>query len=349
MPMKEQNIQKFNLSQEEIIKNILPEFNVFNSTIEEIKVKNTDKQRAVYKIESQDNTLFCLKKVYYNEKDLLFIYSVVEWLYRNGIRVARFLPSKNGSRFVNYNSMLFILTPWIHGEKCDYDSMDTLINVTKTLAKLHKCSENFTPIHGSNFKTGYDDLYISLGKHLEQLLNCYNKAVITNDTFSSMFLSTFEINLQLAKKAFNLAASINVDNLSRSICHGDYVNKNILIDSNGETCIIDFDKCCIDFSAHDIGYFFRRLLRRENTNWNLDLTQNCLAAYNSIKKLNQDDLAYVLAYILFPQKYWRLSRDYYNNLNKVNKISFCNLMRKINDKAESQFDFMCKISHDLLK
>lgn len=56
------------------------------------------------------------KKVYYDESDLLFVYSAVEWFYRNGIRVPRILPACDGNRFVNYNNMFFILTPWIQGE-----------------------------------------------------------------------------------------------------------------------------------------------------------------------------------------------------------------------------------------
>lgn len=49
------------------------------------------------------------KKVYYDESDLLFVYSAVEWFYRNGIRVPRILPACDGNRFVNYNNMFLYL------------------------------------------------------------------------------------------------------------------------------------------------------------------------------------------------------------------------------------------------
>ena len=52
-----------------------------------IKFKDTEKQRAVYKIDYIDKS-YCLKKVYYNEAELLFVYSAMEWLYRNEYQCA---------------------------------------------------------------------------------------------------------------------------------------------------------------------------------------------------------------------------------------------------------------------
>lgn len=55
-----------------------------------IKFKNTEKQRAVYKIE-YNNKIYCLKKVYYKRmKIILYVYSTMEWCYRNGINVRNY-------------------------------------------------------------------------------------------------------------------------------------------------------------------------------------------------------------------------------------------------------------------
>ena len=61
-----------------IRKNILPKFFLDNADITMIKFKDTDKQRAVFKI-SSNNKNYCLKKVYYDERNLLFVYSAMEW------------------------------------------------------------------------------------------------------------------------------------------------------------------------------------------------------------------------------------------------------------------------------
>lgn len=336
---------KFTLTTEEIKEHILPRFNIFDAKIFEIKVKNTDKQRAVYKVVC-NNIEYCLKKVYYSKEDLLFIYSVVEWLYRNGINTARFLKSTDNKRFIEYNNMLFIMTPWISGFKYDYDAPNSIPKAASLLGKFHKTTKGFFPIDGSSVRCSYSNLYSSLYKHTSQIKYISKKARSINDEFSNIFLDNYVDYISIANKCLTLSSNINMDNLSRSICHGDYVSKNIIVQDSGELALIDFDKCSYNFCADDIGYYLRRLLKRENTKWDITLTEDFLKEYNKYNLLNADDIAYILSYILFPQKFWRLSRDYYNNFNKANKKSFCTLLKKSTKQLSLQLQFMNLIIAD---
>lgn len=64
---------------------ILPLYNLENAKIEQIKIKHTEKHRAVYKISLRDK-IYCLKKVYYSEENLLFVYSAVQWLFKKVLK-----------------------------------------------------------------------------------------------------------------------------------------------------------------------------------------------------------------------------------------------------------------------
>ena len=81
--------------------NILPKYFIYNADINIIKIKDTTKQRAVFKINYNNNS-YCIKKVYYDEANLLFVYSAMEWFYRNGIKVPKLLTCNNGNRYVIY-------------------------------------------------------------------------------------------------------------------------------------------------------------------------------------------------------------------------------------------------------
>lgn len=327
------------LSEENVKKYVLPHYNLGNSQVEQIKFKDTEKQRAVYKITNYEYC-HCLKKIYFSVEELLFVYSAVEWLYRNGINVPRILPTIDGNRFVEFENMLFILTPWIEGEKCSYDNIDNVLQASINLSKIHKCTRNFEPIEGSVFRTGFENLYSSLSKHFEQLLLCSNQAFKYGDKFSKVFLQYFDSNLILAQTAVNISSTINNDMLSKSLCHLDYVNKNIIFDSNNSIWTIDFDKCKIDYRVHDISYFLRRLLKRDNTKWDLQLAINCLKLYEEIFPLNLDEYKAILVYLSFPQKFWKISRDYYNNISKCNKNSFITLLNKTCAKSNYQLEFI---------
>lgn len=336
------SLNECNLSPEVIRLNVLPYYNLQNAKVSIIKFKDTNKQRAVYKIDFKEKS-YCLKKVYYSINDLLFVYSAIEWLYRNNIRVPKLLPTADNNRFVSYDDMLFILTPWINGEKCSFDNINHVMLSAKKLSTVHSISRNFQPILGSSIKEDFDDYYISTLKHFENLLQSSNDAFKYKDIFSRNFISIFDTNLNLAKLSLDISNKINNNNLSKSLCHGDFVNKNLIFPDDLDPWIIDFDKCKIDYSAKDLGYFMRRLLRRENTKWNLDLALSLLKVYDEISPLTESDLRYLVSYICFPQKYWKISRDYYKNIHKCNKSAFLSLLLKATSNSNIQYDFALSI------
>lgn len=327
------------LSLTNIKKYILPLFSLENASVSMVKFKDTDKQRAVFKIETERNS-YCLKKVYYNEESLLFVYSAMEWLYRNNLNVPRLLPSKNNSRFVLFNNMIFILTPWVAGDKCDFDN-STHINLScQTLGKIHKVSKNFFPIEGSTKREGLEDFHLSTSKHFNQLLENANYANNIKDRFSNIYLNNLDYNLDLAKLSLEISSTIDSSDLSTSLCHGDYVNKNIIIDDKDNVFIIDFDKCKYDYSSYDISYFLRRLLKRPTTNWDVQITIDVLNSYLKENTLTSSDFQYILAYLAFPQKYWKISRDYYKNIKKCNKKSFVTLLEKGLERTANQLEYV---------
>ena len=321
-----------------IKKHILPYYGLYNADIDMIKFKDTEKQRAVYKI-TYNNSLYCLKKVYYDEANLLFVYSAMEWLYRNGLNISRLVPSLDGNRFVVYNNMLFILTYWIKGDKCDFDKLIDLKLSAKTLGKIHRTTKDFVPISNSKSRVALNNYNTVVVNHFNTILENANLANVYKDKFSKLFLENLNYNLELAKIALNISSSINESNLSKSLCHGDYVNKNILI-SNNVVYLIDFDKCTYDYSAHDIAYFLRRLLKRPSTNWNSSLTLEVFDSYLENNNLTESDFKYILSYLAFPQKFWKISRDYFKNIKKCNSNSFCTLFEKSMERNENQLDYI---------
>lgn len=339
MPNQAESYEYNLLSDDSIKEHVLPEYGLEHADICQIKFKDSEKQRAVYKVDLDGKT-YCLKKVYFQQDELLFVYSAIEWLYRNGVKVPRILPTTNNGRFVRFEDMLFILTPWIDGEKCSYDNMQHVLAASVNLAKMHSCTQNFKPVHGSKSRKGFEDISISLQKHFNQLLNCSNMAFIHKDKFSKIFLQHFEINLELAQTAVRIASTIHKDNLSQSLCHLDYVNKNIIFDPDNRLWVIDFDKCKMDYCVHDIAYFLRRIMKRDNTKWDLQLATNSLRLYEEIHPLTLDEYKYLIVYLSFPQKYWKISRDYFNNIKKCNKNSFVTLLSKAVEKNDYQMQFV---------
>ncbi|MEG0641352.1 MAG: CotS family spore coat protein [Clostridium sp.] len=327
------------LSEKNVKKHVLPKFNINNCTVEQIKFKDTVKQRAVYKVTTLEQC-FCLKKIYYSQSTLLFVYSAIEWWYRHEINVPKLLNTKSKNRYVLYRDMLFILTPWINGERCDYNNPVHLYKIAVNLGKMHKHGKKFISIDGSTVNYKFDKIHISINKHLKNLTAYSNYAFEYKDDFSKLYLKHFNLMNEIATISSKSAASINYNNLTKTLCHGDYVNKNIIFTSDGETWVIDFDKTSIDYSMHDVGYALRRILRRDSTNWDIELLLKWIYVYNEYSEITVDDYKYLLSYLAFPQKYWKIARDYYTYIDKCNKPAFLSLLCKSLKSSREHYDFV---------
>lgn len=330
-----------------LIKKILSNYNIEVYSLEKIKIKETEKERAVYKVVTNKGSK-CLKKVYYDEKTLLFIYSVIEWLNIKGILAPRFISTKRGLKFVNYQGDLFILTDWIEGRKCDYDNIDDIKKISENLAKIHKSSEGFFPIEGSKILINDKNYFQSYNKHFKQLIECANLAYKIKDKFSRIFLDSFDYYLSCAKESLYILSSIDFYNLgskisNEAICHLDYVNKNLIFTPDGKLYVIDFDKTRIDCPVHDISSFLNRILKRRNTAWDFDVFKTAINSYQNVRELSKDEMTAIYAFLLFPKKLWKVSRDYYKNIKYCNKGQYVEELKSIVKHRQNHQEFSSKV------
>lgn len=336
------------MSYYEITDKVMSQYDCHIISIESIKFKDTDKQRAVYKISTSDGTR-CLKKVYYDKADLLFIYSVVEWLNLNNIHCPRFISTKKGIKYAEYKGNLFILTEWIEGRKCNYDLIEDINQAAFCLGRIHKTSYGFKPIAGSNCRTNGDQYFSSLNKHFLQLLELYNTASSLRDNFSRLYLETFDYNADAAKESIEIYSKIDTskpigDRVSMSaICHHDYVNKNIIFSQDNHIYIIDFDRTAMDMPVHDIISFIKRIMKRDNTCWDFNVFKSSMESYEQARQISYNEYLLILSYLMFPHKYWKISRDYYKNISQCNKEAFLTILKKICKKNKNHGEFCLEL------
>lgn len=335
------------ISIEELKEKVLSNYKINIYDIENIKFKDTEKQRAVYKIVT-DRGNKCLKKVYYNKPSLFFIYSIIEWLNSKGIYCPRLISTKNGLKYVEYNKNLFVLMDWVEGRKCDYDNIDDVLASARNLAEIHSSSLFFKPIEGSDLKSSSTDYFNSYNKHFLQLLEASNMAFSIKDKFSKLYLEHFEYNIEKAKESVYLLSQIDFskplgDAVSMgAICHLDYVNKNLIFTPDGKLCVIDFDKSAIDWPVHDLSSFLKRILKRKNTSWDFEIFKASMESYESIRPLSHNEYITIISFLMFPQKYWKISRDYYKNRHQCDKEAFISILKKVNEQEEQHEDFCNK-------
>lgn len=96
---------------------------------------------------------------------MLYVYFVIEWLYRNNIKVLKFIFIIDKNRFVFYDNMFFIFIFWIDGEKCSFDNINYVKFFVKKFVIIYLIFRDFYFILGSLLWEGFDDYYIIILKY----------------------------------------------------------------------------------------------------------------------------------------------------------------------------------------
>ncbi len=293
---------------------ILSNFDIKKYNLTKIKEKTSKKSRSVYKISYLDN-LFCLKQTYFSIEKILFVYSYLNWLSTHDIRIPNLIKSINNKPFVLYNDKYYILTDWISGDKLNYNNLDDCIKAITFLSKIHGLSYNMTSMRGAEINISFTNLRQRFLNSIKDSNKLHSSAQNINDEFSRRFKTYYNKFLYLAELSLNASSIINVKKLNVSVCHGDYVSKNIIL--NESVIPIDFDKCSINYSIYDLSYFLKRYLRHRDINWNFKNMMVLVNYYNQNHPIFIDEYLFLLAYLSFPYKFLKTSKLYFENINNL--------------------------------
>lgn len=288
----------------------------------DIKIESIKPNKGIYFLKTDKGTR-CLKKINYGIQKLLFVYGAKEHLINNGFStVDRYFLNAEGLPYALVNEDIYTLSEWIDGRECDFQNREDLIIATKTLAKLHISSKGYEPPENSKLKTDlgrWPHLMEKRIKSLDKMKDMARKKG-AKSPFDLNYVKIVQFYKDLGKRAVNILNDSQYMELCRiteeekSFCHHDYTYHNIIIDKDNSVSIIDFDYCKREIKVFDISNFMIKVLKR--VNWDIDYAKVIIDAYNSVNPLSEDEYRVLFAFLVFPQRFWRLSnRYYYNEVN----------------------------------
>jgi CotS family spore coat protein len=266
----------------------------------------------------------CLKKVKYKKEHFLFILSAMEHLLNNYFDgIVPFIPEKSGNLYVELQYGFGFLTDWVRSRECNYSNPIELKMAVTTLAKLHKCSENFIPAVGTQPRMGWGQWIVKFGKRMDEMMEF--KRIIEDKGkytyFDKLYIDNFDFYFNQGARAIEHLKETKYIELSqreskkKSFCHHDYAHHNVLISENFKVYIIDFDYCICDTRLHDLSSLIIRNMRHGN--WNMEKAQYIIDGYLNIGSIEKDEIPVMNAFIEFPQDFWQVGLQYY-----VEKLSW---------------------------
>lgn len=302
-----------------IKEHILSHYDLEINHIEIIKIKKSDKERAIYKV-TTPHFDYCLKKVYYSVYDLEFVLYLMEYLKNKHMNVPEIIRTRKQEPYVCHDHVLFFLMTWIDGVRCNYDYMPHLELITQNLARFHQHGSDFNYLPKAknryNYCNWYHDFHNKAGKLLK-----FRDSIYSDYQFSLVhepLFAVLQLEFPAIIKSLSLLSAIDFDRILKKAvvenryCHLDYVNKNLYID-NDKVYMIDFDRAKLDIPLHDLSSLLRRIMYRSNTNWNFSVAKYIIDTYGEINPLTLDEKKALLAFLIFPEKLYKEARRFMRN------------------------------------
>ncbi|MHC1681612.1 MAG: CotS family spore coat protein [Clostridiaceae bacterium] len=308
-----------------------------------IEVEEVEKVKNVFKIFSYGN-IYCLKVIKYNLKHFYFIINAMKHLENNNFKGSiPFIKNLQGEIYINFYDKFAYLTPWVDARCANYDNLVDVILATETLADLHLCSRGFRLTEDMQPRVGWFKWINTYNTRRNEILD-FKSRIEKKDKlseFDRVYLNIMEEELDRATRSIeNLLSSNYIEVMEKQVnlrgfCHHDYAHHNVLINSNKNVNIIDFDYCILDTHLHDVSSLIIRKLK--NGKWNVKDANFILSLYSKINEIHQNEIPIMAAFMEFPQEYWQVGIQYYWEKQPYGEEAFMNkLNRIIDDRADRQ-------------
>ncbi len=304
-----------------------------------IKIETMKPNKGVYYLNT-DKGERCLKKINFGIQKLEFVCGAKEHLINNGFKsVDRYFMNLDNEPYAMVNEDLYTLSEWIEGRECDFTSIDDISLASAKLAELHECSKGYNPPENSKLKSDLGRWVSLMEKRIKALDKMRDMARKKHNKqqYDLDYLSNVEFYKKLGERALNVLKTSDYLNLceeaevNKIFCHHDYTYHNIIIGKENNVNIIDFDYCKREVRVYDLANFITKVSKK--VDWDIKYANKIIEEYNKVSKLKENEYRVLFAYLLFPQRFWRLANRYYYNEVTWGQNTFT---KKINNMINEQ-------------
>ncbi|SHH82240.1 spore coat protein I [Clostridium collagenovorans DSM 3089] len=286
----------------------------------DLKIEKMQPNKGIYFLNTNKGKK-CLKRINYGVQKLSFIYGAKEHLIKNGFnKIDKNLLNTEGNPYALVNEDIYVLSDWIEGRECDFHNDEDLVMAAKTLAELHIASIGYQPEENSKLKSDlgrWPHLMEKRVSGFNKMKNMVRKKKNKKTDFDIMYINTMDYYKDYGLRAMKVLENSKYDELceeaelQKSFCHHDYTYHNIIVSPENEIHVVDFDYCKRELRAYDISNFLIKVLKRRS--WDIKYAKLILDTYNSVSPLKEEEYRIIFSFLLFPQRFWRLSNRYYYN------------------------------------
>lgn len=290
----------------------------------DIEVTGTRKTRGAILCDT-DQGLLLLREVKGSDKRIPVLCELYDFLFEQGYeKLDRILPTREGGYVAKgMDGTGYILKRWFQGRECDVRKPGEVLAAAGNLAKLHMLMQN--PIISGEIQRKWQ-LPEECRRHNRELkkVRKFVRAAVAKSGFEYAFLNCFDQMYEWAQTGAARLEDPRYESLFRhcvemgSIAHGEYNYHNVLMIQNDHNkregygiATTNFEKIQVDIQAEDLYYFLRKVMEKHS--WKIRLGDSIINTYSAIRPLEDAELDYVCARLIYPEKFWKTADSYYRS------------------------------------
>ncbi len=279
----------------------------------DVEVKGSFRSRGCLHIET-DRGLLMVLPYYGSPLRLACELELQNMLIAEGFsNVDSIQPNKEGG-LISYDKYRtpFIVKRSFEGKECSLKDEMEIEKACKNLGLLHKTLRKFQDYRVDKRETlPVPDMLKARKLELKRIRN-YIKKSGRRTEFELVFTSCYAFFYEEAEAAFLLAGRQNKDFFNRGygICHGAYHHHNILMLKDG-VATLNLGQFHYNQQILDLYNMMRKAL--EKNQYQTRIFEAALRGYGTEIPLEEEDILLLRILFSFPEKFWKISNQYYNS------------------------------------
>lgn len=300
----------------EVVKSVISHYPLIVRNIYLLSFKG---KKAVWSIETDLGEVI-MKKVPFNEDDIIFMIHAIDYLRNNGIHTPDVIKTHSGDGFVKVDGEYFVVFEAVYGRSPEYEYENELLMIMKGMASFHQASKGIESPTGKFPSFLLSEWKSDLEKRYERLVNWKQKRSQATDQneFDRIFLTHVDTFFKQCQGAISMLNDPAFDSWveeikqTKLLCHQDYASGNLAIGSDGNLYVYDMDSLTIDLPIRDMRKILNKVMKKEAA-WDVDRMIKMMKAYQEVHPLTKEQYRILSLDILFPHLFYGQVSKYYEN------------------------------------
>ncbi|MGE5558956.1 MAG: phosphotransferase [Bacillota bacterium] len=273
---------------------------------------------------------YLIKEIRFPTAEIAFIHQTQSFISRSGSPAVIPYLEFHGVPWLNTGAGNYVVKEYLPGRNPHFHDPAAWRLGIQALASLHLNSGSYAWPSIPDTRNFFRRWGIRWDEKMAYLSSFHQRHESASTPFASLFRNSYPFFAEMMRKnRFLLEKSVALSGINGVFCHHDLTERNLLWTEKRRIILLDWENGIYDAAAHDLArLLLYHLFVLPPPRWKR-AAKSLLDAYNFTRPLSGEDFILLHIFSLWPQKYWRMVRQYEENYPFRPEMEYCRLFMEI--------------------